>query len=190
MTEVRINVSHRPDGELAQILKCNTERQHSLMQNGVARLPYCLTRLGAKFPTYATDGSSGMDGYAASFVPTDGTKRVGCMSNCYQLDPGERILVALGVAFEIPPGLELQVRPRSGLALRDGVVAILGTVDSDYRGEVGATLVNLGDKPVTLSIGDRVCQLVLAPVVRAELCEVGELAASERGSNGFGSSGR
>ena len=133
-----------------------------------------------------------MDGYVAAMrgpdwptsCPSDET------AEPWELEPGERVLCHLGVAFETPPGLELQVRPRSGLALRDGVVAMLGTVDSDYRGEVGATLVNLGDKPVTLSIGDRVCQLVLAPVVRAELCEVAELAPSVRGSNGFGSSGK
>lgn len=192
MTEVRVNVSHCADSELAKILKCDTELQHPLMQNGVARLPYRLTRPNAKPPTYATDGSSGMDGYVAAMRDPDWPKDCPSddTSEPWQLDPGERVLCHLGVAFEIPPGLELQVRPRSGLALRDGVVAILGTVDSDYRGEVGATLVNLGDKPVTLAIGDRVCQLVLAPVVRAELVEVDTLTETVRGEGGFGHSGR
>lgn len=161
------------------------ERSVHLRQRAV-QLPYRLTRPNAKPPTYATAGASGMDGYVAAITGhpswVDGF-------SYYTLDPSERILCHLGIACEIPPGLELQVRPRSGLALKSGVVAMFGTIDSDYRGEVGATLVNLGSEPVTLAIGDRVCQLVLAPVVRAELCEVAELGETARGAGGFGHSG-
>ena len=140
-----------------------------------------LTRPNAKAPTYATDGASGMDGYMASW---------GGDSDMVTLYPGQRALAHLGIAAEIPPGYELQVRPRSGLALKRGVVAMLGTIDSDYRGEISATLVNLGDEPYTLAIGDRVCQLVLAPVARARVEVVETLGETGRGEGGFGHTGK
>lgn len=151
-----------------------------------------LTRPGAKLPTYATDGASGMDAYVAALQAHDWWVRrpSDAFPEQWPLDPGERILCQLGFAAEIPPGHELQVRPRSGLALKHGVVAMFGTIDADYRGEIGATLVNLGDEPYTLTVGDRVCQLVLAPVARARLVEVTELSETARGTGGFGSTGR
>lgn len=130
-------------------------------------------------PAPASPGSAGCDLRAA-------------LSEPLRLGPGERAGVPTGLALEIPPGYEGQVRPRSGLALRHGVTVANapGTIDSDYRGEVRVILVNLGEEPVTLERGDRVAQLVLARVERIEWEEADELAASERGEGGFGSTGR
>jgi dUTP pyrophosphatase len=107
------------------------------------------------------------------------------------LGPGERTLVPTGLVLEIPAGWEAQVRPRSGLALRHGVTLLNspGTVDSDYRGEVGVILVNHGAEPFTIRRGERIAQLVFARVAEVEWREVSELEASERGEGGFGSSG-
>jgi dUTP pyrophosphatase len=107
------------------------------------------------------------------------------------LDPGERRLVPTGLVLEIPPGWEGQVRPRSGLALRHGIglVNAPGTIDSDYRGEVGVLLINLGREPFTVRRGDRIAQLVVARVESVEWEEAADLAASERGAGGFGSTG-
>src|SRR5918911_4351250 len=109
-------------------------------------------------PSYATEGAAGLDLRADAPVT---------------LAPGERALVPTGLAVAIPRGYEGQVRPRSGLALRNGVTCLNtpGTIDSDYRGEVAVILVNLGQKPVTVARGDRIAQLVIAPVERAELSE-------------------
>jgi dUTP pyrophosphatase len=108
------------------------------------------------------------------------------------LAPGERRLVPTGLAVEIPPGCEGQVRPRSGLAVRHGVgmVNAPGTIDSDYRGEIGVLLVNHGQVPVSFARGERIAQLVIAPVVQAELVLVDALSATDRGGGGFGSTGR
>ena len=177
MSEVRMTLSTQADPELAR----------AIGERPPTRVRYRLTRPNAKVPTYATAGASGMDGYVAAITGhpswVDGF-------SYYTLDPSERVLCHLGIACEIPPGLELQVRPRSGLALKQGVVAMFGTVDSDYRGEIGATLVNLGSEPMTIAIGDRVCQLVLAPGVRAEMVVADELGSTERADRGYGSSGR
>lgn len=129
-------------------------------------------------PTPASPGSAGFDLRAA----IDGE---------LVLRPGERTLVPTGLVLEIPPGWEGQVRPRSGLALRHGigVVNAPGTIDSDYRGEVGVILVNLGEAPFSLRRGDRVAQLVIAPVERVEWDEVDALEPSARGDGGFGSTG-
>ena len=128
-------------------------------------------------PAYATEGSAGMDLRADAAVT---------------LAPGERALVPTGIALAIPPGFEGQVRPRSGLALRQGVTCLNspGTVDSDYRGEVGVILVNLGQKPVVVERGERIAQLVIAPVERADLREAPSLPATGRGGGGFGHTGR
>lgn len=108
------------------------------------------------------------------------------------LAPGERAAVPTGLHLEIPPGWEGQVRPRSGLALRHGVTLVNapGTVDSDYRGEVKVLLVNLGSEPYAVERGDRIAQLVVARVEDVEWQEVAELADSDRGHGGFGSTGR
>jgi len=128
-------------------------------------------------PSYATQGSAGLDLRADAPVT---------------LRPGQRALVPTGLAVAVPPGYEGQVRPRSGLALRNGVTCLNspGTIDSDYRGEVCVILVNLGQEEIGLSRGERIAQLIVAPVSRAELVEVPELAATGRGAGGFGHTGR
>ncbi len=129
-------------------------------------------------PAYATSGSAGLDLLAAVAATTT-------------LAPGERALVPTGIAIALPVGYEAQVRPRSGLAARHGVTIVNspGTIDSDYRGEVGVILINLGAEPFSFERGSRIAQLVVAPVVQAELMEVAELPASVRGDGGFGSTG-
>lgn len=106
--------------------------------------------------------------------------------------PGHRALVSTGFAVAVPPGFELQVRPRSGLAVREGVTVLNspGTVDSDYRGEVKVVLVNLGSAPFQVHRGDRIAQAVLCPVLRAEVEEVADLDPTDREAGGFGSTGR
>lgn len=139
---------------------------------------------GGRAPAYATPGSAGLDCYATEGGILDGSVaghgRTGI----------QRIRVPLGFAIQIPEGYEGQIRPRSGLGLRNGLHVAGGTIDSDYTGEVSALLYNLGCEPFTWAAGDRVCQLVIAPVLRAQLLVVDELAASDRGGNGWGSSGR
>jgi dUTP pyrophosphatase len=107
------------------------------------------------------------------------------------ISPGARHAVATGLALAIPKGYEIQVRPRSGLALKHGITVpnTPGTIDSDYRGELKVILINLGDEPFAIARGDRIAQLVLAPVVQAAWQEVAELDATERGEGGFGSTG-
>lgn len=130
-------------------------------------------------PAYETAGAAGMDLRAAVSEPV-------------RLLPGARALVPTGLAIALPVGYEAQVRPRSGLAVRDGVTVLNtpGTIDADYRGEVRVLLVNHGEAPVTIARGERIAQIVFAPVVRAELRETSDLGATERGSGGFGSTGR
>jgi dUTP diphosphatase len=134
---------------------------------------------GLPLPAYMSPGAAGADVVAA-------------VSGELVLGPGERALVPTGFSLEIPAGYEVQVRPRSGLALRHGVTCLNspGTIDSDYRGEVGVILVNLGREPFVVRRGDRIAQLVMAPVVQAAFGAVEALAASTRGEGGFGSTGR
>ena len=129
-------------------------------------------------PTYKTDGAAGLDVCAAVREPII-------------LAPGERAVIPSGFAIAVPPGHEAQVRPRSGRALREGltVANAPGTIDEDYRGEVGVILINLGDRPVTIERGARIAQLVIAPVTRVIVDEVSSLEATERGSGGFGHTG-
>lgn len=131
---------------------------------------------GLPLPAYATDGAAGMDVVAAESLV---------------LAPGARHAVATGFAFAIPDGYEVQVRPRSGLALKHGVTCLNtpGTIDSDYRGEVKVILANLGAEPFPIARGDRIAQLVAAPVQRAVFDEVYDLDNTVRGSGGFGSTG-
>ncbi len=131
---------------------------------------------GLPLPAYATEGAAGMDVVSAEDVT---------------IAPGERHAVATGLALAIPQGYEIQVRPRSGLALKHGITVpnTPGTIDSDYRGELKVILINLGTEPFVIQRGDRVAQLVLAPVVQAAWEEVAELDATERGEGGFGSTG-
>ena len=132
---------------------------------------------GLPLPAYATDGAAGMDVVAAEALV---------------LAPGARAAVATGFAIAIPVGYEVQVRPRSGLALKFGVTCLNtpGTIDSDYRGEVKVILANLGSEPFEIARGDRIAQLVPAPVQRAVLDEVATLDDTARGTGGFGSTGR
>lgn len=133
---------------------------------------------GLPRPRYASDLAAGADLHAA-------------VADELCLAPGERAAVPTGLMLEIPPGFEAQVRPRSGLALRHGltVANAPGTVDADYRGELMVLLVNLGSEPVVLRRGDRIAQLVVAPVVRALFAEVDEVGVTGRGAGGFGSTG-
>ena len=130
-------------------------------------------------PRYQTDGAAGMDLHAAIAAPI-------------VVPPLARVRVPTGLVFAIPPSFEGQVRPRSGLASRSGLTVLNapGTVDSDYRGEVQVLLVNLSDAPVTIAPLERIAQLVIAPVARAELVLVAALAGTARGSGGLGSTGR
>ncbi|HEY5340695.1 MAG TPA: dUTP diphosphatase [Candidatus Aquilonibacter sp.] len=139
------------------------------------RLPEALD---LPLPAYMSDHAAGADLCAA--VDTDLT-----------LQPGGRALVPTGLSIALPPGFEAQVRPRSGLALRDGVTCLNtpGTIDADYRGPIGVILANLGSAPVTIRRGDRIAQLVVAPVSRAHFEVVDELPESVRGAGGFGSTG-
>jgi dUTP pyrophosphatase len=139
----------------------------------IQRLPH---GEGLPLPTYATHGAAGMDVVAAEELV---------------LAPGTRHAVATGFAMAIPEGFEVQVRPRSGLALKHGITCLNtpGTIDSDYRGEVKVILANLGDAPFPIARGDRIAQLVPAHVQRATLGEVATLGETARGAGGFGSTG-
>jgi len=129
-------------------------------------------------PQFATAGAAGADIHAAVDAPVT-------------LSPGERALLPSGLALAIPNGWEGQVRPRSGLALKHGVTVLNapGTIDSDYRGEVGVILINHGSEPFTVNRGDRIAQIVFAPVTLPELAEVETLPDTDRSSGGFGSTG-
>jgi len=129
-------------------------------------------------PQYETAGSAGADIRAAVDAPL-------------RLEPGQRALVPAGFAMALPAGYEAQVRPRSGLAVKNGITVLNapGTIDSDYRGEVRVPLINLGDEAFTVERGMRIAQLVIAPVVQADFNEVGDLDETERGEGGFGSTG-
>ena len=142
------------------------------------RIQRLATARDLPLPSPASPGSSGFDLRAA-------------LPETAVLGPGERLLVPAGLILEIPPGWEGQVRPRSGLALRHGigVVNAPGTIDSDYRGEVAVILINLGTTPFPIQRGDRIAQLVIAPVAAVEWEEADALGESARGSGGFGSTG-
>ena len=136
---------------------------------------------GLALPAYQSAHAAGLDLLAA--VPEAAP---------VVLMPGARALVPTGLTIALPPGYEAQVRPRSGLAAKHGVTVLNtpGTIDADYRGEIGVILINHGDTPFSIRRGERIAQMVIASVVRAELVPVDTLAATERGSGGFGSTGR
>lgn len=141
----------------------------------ITRLPHAAD---LPLPAYETDGAAGMDLRAALDVPLT-------------LAPGDRAAVPTGIAIALPSGYEAQLRARSGLARRHGLAMVNapGTVDSDYRGELQVLLVNLGREPVTLARGDRIAQMVVAPVARVAWREVAVLDPTPRGAGGFGSTG-
>lgn len=150
------------------------------LNNPLPILPISIKRLpnggGLPLPAYASDGAAGMDIVAAESLT---------------LRPGARAAVATGLAFAIPAGWEIQVRPRSGLALKNGITCLNtpGTIDSDYRGEVKVILANLSDEYFEVKRGDRIAQIVPAQVQRAVLVEVEDLDGTARGAGGFGSTG-
>ena len=143
----------------------------------ITRLPHAE---GLPLPAYETSHAAGMDLRAA--VPDD---------EPFVLQPGTRHAIPTGLAFALPDGFEGQVRPRSGLALKAGVTCLNtpGTIDADYRGEVKVILINLGEEAFTIRRGDRIAQLVIAPVVQAQWIEVDNLNETARGAGGFGSTG-
>ncbi len=130
-------------------------------------------------PRYMTASAAGMDLYAD-------------LEDEILLSPGMRTVVPTGIAIAVPEGYEAQIRPRSGLALNHGVTLVNspGTIDADYRGEIGIILINHGSAPFLIRSGERIAQMIVAPVVRAELVEVDELDDTRRGSGGFGHTGR
>jgi dUTP pyrophosphatase len=130
-------------------------------------------------PRYMTEKSSGMDLYAA-------------LDEEILLNPGQRRLIPTGIAISVPEGYEAQIRPRSGLALKEGVTLVNtpGTIDADYRGEIGIILINHGERPIKIKGGDRIAQMVIAPVARAELEWVEDLDETPRSGGGFGHTGK
>ncbi len=136
---------------------------------------------GLPLPAYQSEHAAGLDLVAA--VPEAAP---------LTLQPGSRALVPTGLSIALPPGHEAQVRPRSGLAAQHGVTVLNspGTIDADYRGEIRVILINHGETPFTIQRGERIAQMVVAAVARAELVPVGTLSATDRGSGGFGSTGR
>jgi dUTP pyrophosphatase len=133
---------------------------------------------GLELPFYATENSAGLDLQAAN-------------DSDIVIAPGKRALVKTGIAIALPEGYEAQIRPRSGLAYKNGVTVLNapGTIDADYRGEIGVILINHGDKNFVVTRGTRIAQMVIAPYVRATFKEVNELSETERGEGGFGSTG-
>jgi dUTP pyrophosphatase len=142
----------------------------------VRRLPHAE---GLPLPAYETAHAAGMDLRAAIAAPLT-------------LEPLRRAMVPTGLAIALPEGYEAQVRPRSGLAAKHGITCLNtpGTIDADYRGEIQVILINLGDAPFTIARGDRIAQMIVAPVTRAELQAVEALDETARGAGGFGSTGR
>ena len=142
---------------------------------GVVRMPH---GEGLDLPAYEIAGSAGMD------IPAANTDDI-------VIKPGKRVLVPSGLILEIPSGYEVQIRPRSGLAFKHGITCLNtpGTIDSDYRGEVGILLIKLGEEDFTITRGMRIAQMVVAPVVQAKLDERDLAGSTQRGSGGFGSTG-
>lgn len=131
-----------------------------------------------ELPSYETSKSAGMDLRA-------------CITENITIKPMERKLIKTGIAISIPENYEVQIRPRSGLALKQGITVLNtpGTIDADYRGEIGVILINLGENDFIVERGMRIAQMVVNPIVQAELIEVAELDATQRGEGGFGSTG-
>jgi len=129
-------------------------------------------------PKYETSGSSGMD--VAAYIKND-----------IIINPGEKAIIATGFSLAIPKGFEVQIRPRSGLAAKKNITVLNtpGTIDADYRGEIKVILINLGNEKFTVQSGERIAQMVVCPVVQADLEEIKELSNTDRGSGGFGSTG-
>ena len=129
---------------------------------------------GAKMPKYATDGSAGMD--------------LSCLEG-FSISPHGRFLVKTGISIELPIGYEAQIRPRSGKGLKEGLSVILGTIDSDYRGDIGIIVHNIHNHSIRIEAGERIAQMVITKYEQAQLIEVETLSETLRGSGGFGSTG-
>jgi len=176
----------------------------------VIPIPIKLLHPDAQIPKYQTAGASGMDLHCVHPVSAWGNvyapdlsepetlvpfwRMTACVEQITKivLSPGDRVLFSTGISLSIPPGYEGQIRPRSGWALKDGITVLNspGTIDSDYKGEIKVLLINLGHESVEIKRGDRIAQLVIAPVIKAELVIVEELASSARGAGGFGSTNK
>jgi dUTP pyrophosphatase len=168
---------------MSEILATNDRTTMAAFDGSVVtKIPLRIKKLSnfrGDLPSYQTALASGFDVRAMLDTPM-------------VLQPGERALIPTGLAFEIPPGFEIQARPRSGWAIKQGMglVNSPGTIDADYRGEVKIIVVNLGGEPVEIKDQDRVAQLVLAPVYQAQFELVEDLESTERGAGGFGSTGK
>jgi dUTP pyrophosphatase len=151
------------------------EKRHSI-EVKIKRMPLQFGE-PLPLPAYQTAQSAGMDV---------------CAKYSHTLHPGQRLRIATGFAYEIPPGFEIQVRPRSGLAFNSGITVLNspGTIDSDWRGELAVILINHSNEEFKVNHGDRIAQIVIAPVMRADLVEVDELSETARGAGGFGSTGK
>lgn len=138
----------------------------------------CIAQKGAVIPQYKTSGAAGADLCAL-------------LENSLTIASGKTAIVPTGLFFEIPDGYEIQIRPRSGLAAKNGVTVLNtpGTIDSDYRGEIKIILINLGDEDFVINSGDRIAQMIVAPVTQADFSIVENLSETERGTGGFGSTG-
>lgn len=151
------------------------------MDEKIVEISWCIPEVerDIHLPAYATSGAAGMDVEAAVIEPL-------------VVAPGQIVLVSTGFRVALPPGYELQVRPRSGLAVKHGLTIVNspGTIDNDYRGEVKIALINLGRQPYTVNRGDRIAQLVLAPVTRVQFRVVADLDKTDREAGGFGHTGR
>ena len=139
----------------------------------------CVVKIGGTLPEYKTHGASGADAFAFLESPVT-------------MGPGERKLIPTGLYAEIPEGFEIQVRPRSGLALKYGVTVLNapGTIDSDYRGEIGIVLINHGAEPFTVNHGDRIAQFVVCAITACAFESVDSIGATDRGHGGYGSTGK
>ena len=157
----------------------NVQNAAASAQTGAAVTIKCVAQEGAALPEYQTKDSAGAD--ICSFLPES-----------VVIAPGGRSLIPTGLSFEIPSGYEVQVRPRSGLAIKNGITCLNapGTIDADYRGEVKVILYNAGSEPFTVNNGDRIAQVVVAPVTVGAFVPVSALSETERGSGGFGSTGK
>jgi dUTP pyrophosphatase len=144
--------------------------------NSMPTLKFVKTNANAKLPEYKHLGDSGMDVTSVQNI---------------KISPNKRALIKTGLKVEIPDGFEIQVRPRSGLALNNGITVLNspGTIDSRFRGEIGVILINSSDEEFSIQVGDRIAQLVICPVIRMDIEEVSEISNSTRGEGGFGSTG-
>ena len=161
--------------ETAASIEIAAPMEQTNVQVAITRLPH---NADLPLPSYETEQAAGMDLPAA-------------VEDDLVIEPGSRAMVPTGLAIALPAGYEAQVRPRSGLAAKNGVTVLNspGTVDADYRGEVKVILINLGDAPFTVTRGMRIAQMVIAPVTRAATVEVAVLPETARGAGGFGSTG-